>query len=423
MQNLKRQKGETLDNVWIRIFAFYDIANRVKSKSYHDITAEELKQFAEPRLLCKIDYRNKLPSPFKSNGLSILAIKNGLYRIAKTDPFFSINLAKLDKIPILSRQLPSFITTIDVSNISSESQALDAAVASGMIDKLLGEESYLTVRGRRYTSKMNIKIQRQDSKVLQNYPISSVQIEVDGGYESKSSLALIEAKMGTADNMNMRQLVYPHIHFTNQTKKDVKTFVMFYETGSIFTFIPMVFESNNPSLDYKKAVRFRLVKTNTPKTIFSTSAFTLPATGNGAPFPQADDFSKVLFGLLKLSEIQPASKADLFGNFPLDPRQYDYYFNALRWLGLADQNGRGGDCYLTSIGNSLIEMNEKQRISVIREIMLSDDVFSKALNNHQYEPTIKELSDRNMSAKTYSNRRRNTVLSWLNETDKNPRLD
>ena len=407
------------DDKWEILFKRHNIVATVAANGHFDITAEQIKTVREPRLMCKMDFKQSVAQPFKTHNLSILAIKNGLYRIAKTSPFFEIDVGHIGKIKVIDFQLPKFIETLHFENITSESQALDAAVASGMIDRLLGEESYLTVRGRRYTSKMNIRIQRHDSKTLQNYPISSVQIEVDGGYESKSSLALIEAKMGTADNMNMRQLVYPHIHFTSQTQKDVKTFVMFYETGSIFTFIPMTFESNNPLLDYKKTVRFRLVKTNVPKTSLSTSAFTLPATGNGAPFPQADDFSKVLFGLLKLSEIQPASKADLFGNFPLDPRQYDYYFNALRWLGLVEQNGRGGDCYLTPIANALIEMNEKQRISVMRDIMLSDTVFSMALENHKYVPTDKELEDRNMSVKTYMNRRRNTVLSWLNETEKN----
>jgi len=410
------------DDKWEILFKRHNIVAIVAANGYFDITAEQIKTVREPRLMCKMDFKQSVAQPFKKHNLSILAIKNGLYRIAKTSPFFDIDIGHIGKIEIIDFQLPKFIETLHFENITSESQALDAAVASGMINKLLGEESFLTVRGRRYTSKMDIKIQRQDSEELQVYPISSVQIEVDGGYEGNSSLALIEAKMGTADNMNMRQLVYPHIHFANHTKKEVKTFVMFYETGSIFTFIPMVFQNHIPSLDYKKSVRFRLIETNSPKTNLSTSEFTLPATGNGAPFPQADDFSKVLFGLLKLSEIQPAPKAELFGNFPLDPRQYDYYFNALKWLGLADQNGRGGDCYLTSAGNSLVEMNEKQRISLIRQTMLSDTVFSKALKNHQYAPTSKELSDRNMSAKTYSNRRRNTVLSWLNETDKNPRL-
>lgn len=410
------------DDKWEILFKRHSIVDAVAANGHFDITADQIKTVREPRLMCKMDFKQSVAQPFKKHDLSILAIKNGLYRIAKTSPFFEIDIEHVGKIEIIDFQLPNFIETLHFENITSESQALDAAVASGMIEKLLGEESFLTVRGRRYTSKMDIKIQRHGSDVLQVYPISSVQIEVDGGYEGKNSLALIEAKMGTTDNMNMRQLVYPHIHFTKQTKKDVKTFVMFYETGSIFTFIPMAFKNNNPSLDYKKAARFRLVDTNSATTNLSTLEFSLPTTGNDAPFPQADDFSKVLFGLLKLSEIQPASKAELFGNFPLDPRQYDYYFNALRWLGLAEQNGRGGDCYLTSSGNALVELNEKQRVFIVRKIMLTDNIFSKALENHQYVPSEEELQNSKMSLKTYMNRRRNTVSSWLKETDESSRL-
>ena len=395
------------------------IPDKVKTFGHFDISSSEIKEYREPRLMCKMDFKQSVAKPFKDNDLSILAIKNGLYRIAKTSPFFEIDVGHIGNIPITDFQLPTFIETLHFENITSESQALDAAVASGMLNTLLKEESFLTVRGRRYTSEMEINIKRNDSDGLQPYPISSVQIEVDGGYEGKTVLALIEAKMGTADNMNMRQLVYPHIHFSKQTKKTVKTYVMFYETGSLFTFIPMLIENDIPSLEYTKAVRYRLVQSDEPIEKIDVVEFQLPKTGNGAPFPQADDFSKILFGILKLSEIEPATKSELYGNFPLDPRQYDYYFNALKWLGLADQHGRGGDCFLTPEGNAIISISEKERIRTIRRIMLSDEVFALAKANPNHMPSEQQLSQRNMSLATYRNRRRNTVLSWLRSTEEN----
>lgn len=395
------------------------IPDKVNTFGHFDISSSEIKEYREPRLMCKMDFKQSVAKPFKDNDLSILAIKNGLYRIAKTSPFFEIDVGHIGNIQITDFQLPTFIETLHFENITSESQALDAAVASGMLNTLLKEESFLTVRGRRYTSEMEINIKRNDSDGLQPYPISSVQIEVDGGYEGKTVLALIEAKMGTADNMNMRQLVYPHIHFSKQTKKTVKTYVMFYETGSLFTFIPMLIENDIPSLEYTKAVRYRLVQSDEPIEKIDVVEFQLPKTGNGAPFPQADDFSKILFGILKLSEIEPATKSELYGNFPLDPRQYDYYFNALKWLGLADQHGRGGDCFLTPEGNAIISISEKERIRTIRRIMLSDEVFALANANPNHMPSEQQLSQRNMSLATYRNRRKNTVLSWLRSTEEN----
>ena len=158
------------------------------------------------------------------------------------------------------------------------------------------------MRGRRYSNAINIDIKENNSDRIQNYPISSVQIEVDGGYEGPTVLALIEAKMGTADNMNMRQLIYPHVNFESITKKTVKTFVMFYETGSIFTFIPMVYANGIASLDYQATKKYKLTKAATKKQSPRTPTATLLKPGHKAPFPQADDFEKVLFGFFKVSK-------------------------------------------------------------------------------------------------------------------------
>ena len=404
------------DDKWKILFERHNIVTIVAKKGHFDITAEQIKTVREPRLMCKMDFKQSVAKPFKDNDLSILAIKNGLYRIAKTSPFFEIDVGHIGNIPITDFQLPTFIETLHFENITSESQALDAAVASGMLNTLLEEDSFLTVRGRRYTSAMEINIKRNDSDGLQPYPISSVQIEVDGGYEGKSVLALIEAKMGTADNMNMRQLVYPHIHFSKQTKKTVKTYVMFYETGSLFTFIPMLIENDIPSLEYTNAVRYRLIESEAsdePIVPTPVAKFQLPKTGNGAPFPQADDFSKVIYGLLKLGESQPISKQELFGNFDLDPRQFDYYFNALRWLGLAEQEGRGGDCILTDEGEYLFSVSEKNRISLLYDILRSDPLELEMLTISPSEYTPRLLTKNNMSGSTPA-RRKSTIVQWDN---------
>jgi hypothetical protein len=54
--------------------------------------------------MTKIDFRQNLPKIMDKNDLSILAIKNGLYRIAKTDPFIDIpklqNREEIISIPL-----------------------------------------------------------------------------------------------------------------------------------------------------------------------------------------------------------------------------------------------------------------------------------------------------------------------------------
>jgi len=406
------------DDKWETLFERHSIISAVERDGYFDITADEIKTVREPRLMCKMDFKQSVAKPFIDSGLSILAIQNGVYRIAKTSPFFEIDVDLINSVDPIDFELPEYLETLHFENITGESQALDAAVASGMLRHLLEEETFLTVRGRRYSTTMSIDITETNSDRILTYPVKSVQIEVDGGYEGREVLALIEAKIGTADNMNMRQLVYPHVHFQTLTDKTVKTFVMFYETGSIFTFIPMTYENGIPCLVYRDASKYRLVASAVVPVGVRVIKSRLPQVNYEAPFPQADDFNKIIYGLLKLSEIQPASKQELFGNFPIHPRQYDYYYNAMRWLGLAERDPTTGDCILTEGGEYLVSISEDKRLAGLRAAMLSDEIFAMVEAGDSSMPTEEHLAKRKMSLRTFQGRRVKTVQSWLRETER-----
>lgn len=401
------------DLKWKILFERYDIVNEVDTAGFYDISASQIREEREPRLMCKMDFRQSIPKPFVDHDLSILAIQNGVYRIAKTRPFFDIDTHQIGNIRTTDFQLPDFIETLDYENITGESQALDAAFASGMLNELLGEESYLTVRGRRFCAEMTVSIPDLDDGLPHEYPISSVQIEVDGGYEGANVLALIEAKMGTADNMNMRQLIYPHVHFETTTEKPVRTFVMFYEAGSVFTFIPMTYENGVPSLEYMHATRFRLVG-NERIDADHAIPIALPAIDYDAPSPQADDFSKVLFSIGELANIEPATPEELFQSFPIVPRQYAYYSAAIRWLGIAERVGK--TLVLTDFGEALLAMPEKKRIKYLRDQMLQDSVFAALQQDANYVATADEMQKWGVNLTTY-NRRKSTALAWLKATE------
>lgn len=400
------------DDKWAILFKRHDIVNAVAANGYFDITADQIKTVREPRLMCKMDFKQSVAKPFSDNNLSILAIKNGLYRIARTSPFFVLDLQKIGQIKVLDFRLPSFIETLHFKNITGESQALDAAVASGMLSNLLGEDSYLTVRGRRYSTDIEVKIPRNDKAELQTYPVSSVQIEVDGGYEGKSKLALIEAKMGIADNMNMRQLIYPHVHFMKLTKKTVQTYLMFYETGSIFTFIPMLFENYVPELEYSAAVRYRLIEAAKTVKKQKPKKIELPHPGHGAPFPQADDFEKVLFGYFKVADTS-LTEAEVFSELPITPRQYNYYFNAMKWLGLVEKDGRGKPVFLTLLGEKILKFDEITRLKALLDITQKNEVVQHIIHspNSPLPETLK--IKHGLQGSSMYPRRKKTIESWL----------
>ena len=79
----------------------------------------------------------------RDNELSILAINNGLYRIAKTNPFISVPKIKNKEVLV---KMPAGYITLDPFDINSESGALDIAHVSGILKQVFTEDIELTIR-------------------------------------------------------------------------------------------------------------------------------------------------------------------------------------------------------------------------------------------------------------------------------------
>ncbi len=95
-------------------------------------------------------------------------------------------------------------------------QHLDYAYATSLIRTFTNDPSLvLTIRGRKYTPELEFFVGKQQIDV------SSVQTEVDAGYEGKEQIVLIEAKNFSATNVIIRQLYYPFRQWQEQTKKKV----------------------------------------------------------------------------------------------------------------------------------------------------------------------------------------------------------
>lgn len=83
----------------------------------------------------------------------------------------------------------------------------------------------LTIRGRKYTPNFTCHIGNNELE------ISSVQTEVDAGYEGRTSIVLIEAKNFSASDVIIRQLYYPFRQWTENTNKIV--YPVFFEKREI----------------------------------------------------------------------------------------------------------------------------------------------------------------------------------------------
>ena len=224
---------------WTKIFNDYRIIQHNFDELPYAISLEQIKNSCqdfkkttqkEVRILCKQHTRESRPGVFKENNLFLLPVKNGLYNIIKGEGYVDIPEIR-SEIVIYKSKLDFRLDSLIVMN--SKMKHLDYAYASSLIRTFMEDDSLvLTIRGRKYTPKFDFYVNNQ----LIN--VSSVQTEVDAGYEGKDKIVLIEAKNSKAANIIIRQLYYPFRQWQSHIKKKVVT--LFFEkvkdTYSIWQF-------------------------------------------------------------------------------------------------------------------------------------------------------------------------------------------
>lgn len=251
---------------WKKIFKDYKILEHDFYKSPFQLSATQIKRSCqsfkktgekEVRILCKQDTREDRPDIFVKNNLFLLPVKNGYYNIIKGDGYIDIPEIK-DEIKVYSSKLDFQLDTAKIGN--SEMQHLDYAYASSLIRTFMNDSSLvLTIRGRKYTPKFEFYVGKQKIKT------SSVQTEVDAGYEGKNQVVLIEAKNFKTNNIIIRQLYYPFRQWQEHTKKKVIT--LFFDKihgKDVYSIWQFEFGDINKynSIKLVKSGKFRIVKYN-----------------------------------------------------------------------------------------------------------------------------------------------------------------
>lgn len=391
------------EEAWENIFKRYQITDRVEKQGYVEISAEEIKAVdgKEARLMAKVDFRQNLPKVMQDAQLSILAVKNGLYKIAKNDPF--IEIEEQITAEIMTIEPPKEFLSIDPFNIKSESAALDLAYLTKMCDEVFGEESFLTIRGR---LRGDLSFELEGT----HYEIEGVQIEVDGGYETKDAIHLIEAKIGFRDNINIRQLLYPQLYWQKQSRhsKEIKSYI-FYLQDDIFRFIPYVYDGKVGYADHANEKVFRFRENGTK---FSLKDVVVDESkiDTSIPFPQANKFAKVQEMLFVIAQNECLSKQELLLEFDIVSRQIDYYLNVLKWMRLCTEQE---ECItLTKQAKEIVELPFKKRIEALAAIVLSEPIANNILHN---KPLSQEMFTRyNMQSTSTQQRRVQTITAWIN---------
>jgi len=391
---------------WDEIFSSLKIVERVDAKGYFDITADQIKKISgrEPRLMAKIDFREHIPPVMHKQDMAILAIANGTYRIGRFDPFIDIEPVSIATPS--SFVFPGNIITLNPQKLAHESAALDAALVSGILHEVFGEDVALTIRGRSRSPDFVFPLNGID------FPISGVQIEVDGGYEGATTINLVEAKVGPRDNLSVRQLIYPQLAWesTIGKRKTVKTFICFYQEP-ILRFIPVIYENGLCKADHSNELAFVLepiAKLNLGAIKASPNA-TYPLLG--VPFPQADNFDTVLamFNIVVNEEEIP--KDLLLLEFDLTMRQITYYSDVLKWMGLVDI--KQAIVSITPEGRAIAALSHAEKMKRLAEIIFCEPIFNHVLHKRNSEVPASLFERWNIGGTT-PERRLKTVHAWVN---------
>lgn len=413
------------DVAWENLFEKYSILEKVVAEGRFQISATQIKEFREPRLMAKFDHTINLPEIFAENKLAILPITRGDYVISHFDAYHKF---ETDTAPITRVSLPTHIQSLDCNNIPSESIALNCAVAAGIVAEFLEDDDLIaTVSGRMGSGAFSFNITNTALGKPCSILVNNSQIEIDAAYEGIRSLALFEAKRDLSEDFLVRQLYYPYRVWQNRITKPVRPLFLVYSNG-IFRLYEYTFQdpNNYSSLVLVKQKNYSVEDTAITVADIQSVLTTLKSVIEpNIPFPQADSFERVI-NLCELLNEQGLSRNDVTEQYAFNARQTNYYTDAARYLGLLEKKKEGSipNYVLSNKGKRILHLNFKQRQLAYCECILSHKAFNDTLRRY-FEtgnmPSTGEIVQimeyANLynvgSASTYE-RRSSTIRGWLN---------
>jgi hypothetical protein len=401
---------------WKTLFERFPIQEKTAQEGFFRLTAEQIRKTGrEPRLMTKFDSRDHRPKPLVQAGITILPISNGEYVLLKGDGYTPV--PQVHDVETYDAGKVAALETIQWGDgIRGESQAIDTLFMASALKTFVDDKDLqLTMRGRLRSSRFQFTFEGDVKPIKIN--VDGVQIEVDAGFEG-NKVVILEAKFGSLDDFIVRQLYYPYRNLLELgVKKQIIPILLTYSNRvySLYQFefsntdlyqIHLVRQKSYSLEELKPIPRFADV---TPKGMLR-----IPATG--APFPQADDLSKV-FDVTDLLLAGPMRKEEITAGFDVDPRQGDYYGNAAAWLGLTKKKNH--QFILTDDGLRFSKMNRTDRIVEIARRLKALPAFSEtayeAVKGHTLPPReIAAIISRKYGLTGATPlRRASTVKAWI----------
>lgn len=371
------------DSAWNSLFAKHDIARRIEEDGCYVITADQIREFREPRLMAKFDHESNLPALFRKHGLSILPVSRGKYVISRFQCYMPL---AAEPGTITHRKLPETIQSIDPGDITSEAVCINCALAAGIFADFLGEKQLTpTVSGRMGSGKFSFMIGGDGRDV--EVRVDNAQIEIDAALEGSHRLFLVEAKRDLSSDFIIRQLFYPFKTWEHRTAKQVVPIYLVHSNGIFHLYEFRVADSRHyNSLRLVKSRRYAIEDTHIELgDVLEVARSTVSVPEPEIPFPQADRFERIV-NLCELLRDGELSRDDVTKTYDFDSRQTNYYTDAGRYLGLLSRSADPGErkYALTDEAREILSLPYRERqLSFCRCILrhgIFRDIFLRSMS-------------------------------------------
>lgn len=411
------------DTAWEKLFDKYQILDRVDRDGQFQISASQIKEFREPRLMTKFDHRVNLPAIFRKHNLAILPVTRGDHVISSFSAYqdFEAPEAEVQRISI-----PAHLQSLMPKFLVSEAIALNCANACGILSDFLEDEALVpTVSGRMSSGGFAFRI--DTALGPKTVSVDHAQIEIDAAYEGLRCLSLFEAKRDLSDDFLIRQLYYPFRVWSGRVTKPVKTVFLIFSNG-VFYLYQYQFEEPGyyNSLRLVKQKNY-VIATQITRSDIERLLRTVPQVPEPeVSFPQANSMSRIV-NLMELLYERPMTRQEITSEYAFDERQTNYYTDAGRYLELIDK-GRdetGGILFrLSPQGRRMMGLEYRERQLAIAAQILKHRVFHQTLKLHlesgempdtqQVVRIMKQSHLYHVEAESTYVRRSSTVTGWIN---------
>lgn len=424
-----------VSDAWQKLIDKYNILDEIEKNGVFKISANQIKEVKEPRLMAKWDSSEQLPESLKKNKINILPDSRSSYILSDFLLYQDIPQL-LEHVKNMPKVVLPELETIDVDNITSEANAINVLQISGILEDFLELDSndilYGTFDGRMSSGKFDFQV-NTIRKVSRKVRVDRAQVEIDGGFESNEYVVILEAKNVLHEDFHIRQLYYPFRLWDSKVTKPIRLIFSIY-TNKIFRLMEYKFteKENYSSIELVQTKNYSLEDTsisiNDIKEIFSTiNSSDLISDNmnekNQIPFIQADNFERIISLLENMYE-NPMTGEEIEYLMQFTSRQRDYYFNAGRYLGLFEKfkENRVTKYRLTKSGVNVFRKNYKERQLELVRLILSHRIFRDLFEEIIYSGYMPErsrvieleLQYNVCSSSSVASRRASSVISWLN---------